>query len=201
MNLVKVESRDELKKVLKKTKAATVVLASDIIQPEDVKGKFPVFKFGPILIPNTNILNEYLDNGISERYEAEYYKQLQKPNRLFLVNEVIYKALVSDTDLFFVISADEVEYQYLKMFNRFLRITYNCKMISAKKYLKGVPFQGDEDKLKKKLQEFRATLGNKLVDSGYVLYELLAIVVTKSSLKEYPKEAQRKIKDIIRGGN
>ena len=200
MNLIKTESRKELDKVLKDAKNPTVLLASEVIHSNEIVKKVPVFRFGPILIPSVKLLNEYLDNGITGIYETGYYDQLKKPNILFLINEMLYRMVMTQGDLIVAISADEVEYEYLKMFNRFLSITYHCKMISAKKYKKGVSFQGDEKKLKKKLESMRASLGNKLADSGYELYALLGIICTKSSIKEYPKETQRKIKRLMENG-
>jgi hypothetical protein len=176
-----------------------VILASDVIRPDDVKKKVPVFNMGPILIPTTNILNEYIDNGVSEVYERSYYEQLNKPNRLFLINEMLYRMYKTDGDVFVVISADEVEYKYLKMFNGFLRLTYHCKMTSAKKYLKGETFDCDEDYMIKKLQGLRTSLGQKLIDSGYLIYDLLGIIVTPSSLKEFPKDTQKRIVQLLKG--
>ena len=200
MNLIKVESKGDLKAVLKNARNPTiVVLASDVIRREDFKKSIPVIDYSSIIIPTVEILNEYLDNGISEVYEKKYYEQLQKPNRLFLINELIYLMLMSGKDILIVTAADEIEYQYLKMFSRFVNIVYNYKMISAEKYLKGKDSKLNFDELTDKTSELRTTLGNKLADSGYVLYELLSIVITKSSLNLFPKEIQRKIKNIWEG--
>ena len=85
MNLLKIDCKDKLKKVINIMKRGDgdfeFILASELIKRKHLPKKASV-TLGKILIPPINIINNYLATGKERKYEREYMSHLSRPEIL-----------------------------------------------------------------------------------------------------------------------
>lgn len=203
MDLVRVESRDNLLELLKlqKVSSDTVILVniSDIIKSEMIPDRFDVYNY-KVIIPTPKILNIYFDKGLTEEYRQEYLKHLSKPDVLFFVNEVIYYAWAYNRDLIFVCSDDEKEFEYMRILGEFIESIYGIEMISFKKYKKDKKHSKCSKSIADVLEDCktrRDDLVRKLDALDISLPETLYKRITWTSIKNLPKKFKKKFEKFI----
>lgn len=203
MDLVRVESRDNLLELLKlqKVSANSVILVniSDIIKSEMVPERFDVYNY-KVIIPTPTILNIYFSKGLTEDYRQEYLTHLSKPDVLFFINEVIYYAWAYNRDLIFFCADDEKEFEYMRILGEFIESLYGISMISYKKYKKDKKHSECTKSIADVLEECkerRDDLVRKLDALDISLPETLNKRITWTSIKNLPKKFKKKFEKFI----
>ena len=189
IHIVKIKSKESLKKVLKnlkKIESAQFLIASEIIRRKDLPKEALVLNYR-FLIPSPLLINIYEDEGRSENYEAEYLRTLSHTANMYFINEAILTSAQMDLDLFIVCALDEEEFGYVDLTCEFIEEYYKVKPMSAKNYLAGKDMKGKVDGLGNRSKLYKEKLGRKLKDSYLDVESLFDTLIYEKDKKRLRK--------------
>lgn len=198
MHLVNVEGRDKLKKILEKAdlESSEFINVSLEMKQKWYPNDAMLMDVVP-LVPSASIILVYTKYGIGKEYESAYFRHLQRPECMFLLNEYISHAMLYDKDVFFVCSSGEVEYEYLRMMKEFIEMEFGIKTISTKAYLKGkdCKLTQDADTIVSILKQRKTLLINKLKELGIDPTMVLLKVLSEQTRKKLPKKLKNRLEE------
>ena len=199
MNIIRVESKNDLEEILEHPEihASNTVFAnlSGVIKSSKIPDRFLVYDY-QCLMPTPKILNIYFADGITEDYIDQYNQHLDKPEVYFFMNEMVYRMVVYDQNLVIFCSADEKEFEYVKLLGERINYIYGISMISYKKFKKGKRSECDNDiaEIIDFCEKKKDRMIKLLDDLDITLPAQLNMRITKKLLKKLPK----KLKDFYK---
>ena len=204
MNLIKIDCKDKLKKVINIMKRGDgdfeFILASELIKRKHLPKKASV-TLGKFLIPPINIINNYLATGKERKYEREYMSHLSRPEILFIINNSLKRCMENGKDMCIVCAEDELEYKYLDILTEFIEMNWGIKAISLKKFEAGKKssMKLGNHKFMDVLETRQNKLIHKLEDIGVNALELLYCSMDKSDIKKLDPSVRKKAQEFFAG--
>lgn len=202
MDLIRVESKEELKSLLNSGKITAknteIVLVSGVIKFKAIPEEFICHDYR-VLIPSAAIINEYIECGFDDEYLDSYNKYLSKPDVQFFINELIYRMFVYEVNIVLVCAKDEQEFKYLKLIGKMIDRLYGITMLNFKKFKesKHSKMNHSDSYYIELTENRRKVLNDKLKDCGIELPFSLNRRVTKKDIKSVPKKYRKKFKSLL----
>lgn len=194
IHIVKIKSKESLKKVLKhldgKIESAQFLIASEIIRRKDLPKEALVLNYS-FLIPPPVLITMYSYEGRSKDYEEEYLRSLSHTANFYFLNEALLTSAQLGLDLFLVCALDEEEYGYIDLACEFIEEHYNVHPIGAKKFIGVKSMSGgiSERDLYGRSKVYKERLGRKLKDSYLDAESLFENLIYEKDKKRLRKKS------------
>lgn len=139
------------------------------------------------LIPPPNVISEFIQNGISDRYVKKYADYLQTANPTTMIVVAVKLAVIENSNVVLMCTKDEAEYGYLDILCDYIENVYDIPVCTYKKYKKN-PDKYDLKDKKKKVSKIL----NKQLELAKESHYTNKSYVDKGALKQKLKELSKK---------